>query len=91
MTESANERLINELDTFAAELLQDVRGHIRGEDAPSDEAIKIGFTEKLKTFDSIARWVATRNKIDPDEAIDEFARQRSKVVGGTRRRGSAGA
>lgn len=84
MTQTTNERLINSLDDFAEELLKEARGHISSDDG-QDDAPRIGFVDKLKTFGEVAKWVATRNKIDPDEQLDEFAKARKQFVGGARR------
>ena len=83
------DQLINTLDLFFQTMLEEARKAPVGDaDEPSD----YGFGEKLKLFEAGVRWVAVKNKIEPEgPATDAFSKLRDRAVRGTRRSGAAGA
>ena len=63
---------------------------ISEEEAPQDGP-KVGFVDKLRLFDSGVKWVATKNKVDPEQETDAFGLAREQLTGRSRGRGASGA
>lgn len=86
--------LVNDLDAFFASLLKEAQTDnvpIEGQPAAEGAAPPIGFLDKLKLFEAGARWVAVKNKVDPEDSKDEFGRLSDRFYGRARGRGTTGA
>jgi hypothetical protein len=88
MSDTTNESLIREWDEFLLELREEVKASTKP-NSDGTSAPKIGFVDKLKLFEAGGKWVQVRNKVDPEESVDEFAKARDKFNGRTRGGGSA--
>jgi hypothetical protein len=90
MTGVPKDRLINDLDGLFSRLLEEAYPVISEEEAPQDGP-KVGFVDKLRLFDSGVKWVATKNKVDPEQETDAFGLAREQLTGRSRGRGASGA
>jgi hypothetical protein len=74
------EGLVDHLDTFFLRLMQEAYPGENDPDLLSEDGPKVGFVDRVKLFDSGVRWVATKNKVSPDEEEDAFAAARKKTI-----------
>lgn len=92
MSKTKKDGLVSELDQFYSSLLEEAKGVTSGGEVSAEDAgPKIGFIDKLRLFDSGVKWVATKNKVDPDDDDDAFSRARDKLRGSGKRGGAASA
>lgn len=90
MSKTKKDGLINRLDTYFMNLLEEAEGVTpEGEVSAEGAGPTIGFIDKLRLFDSGVKWVATKNKVDPDDDDDAFSRARDKLRGTGKRGGAA--
>ena len=89
MSGSKNSDLISILDDLFESLREEARPSNMEADGQAGDGPKIGFVDRLKLMEVGSRWVQIRNRIEPNDESDPFTEARQKLVGGTRRRGSA--
>ena len=77
------DQLISDLDDFFHTMLEEARKAPAGD---ADNPSEYGFGEKLKLFAEGVRWVAVKNKIEPEgPATDAFSKLRKRAGSGARR------
>jgi hypothetical protein len=93
VTVISNDRLMTEIDEMFIRLMGEAYP-AKSDEPPAEgasTAVKVGFVDKLKLFDSGVKWVQVKNKIDPEQETDEFSKAREQYAGRARGGSSASA
>lgn len=75
-----NDSLVTRLDALFTKMVEECEAAV---DKPEST---ITFTDRLRVFDAGVKWVATKNRLEPEDTTDAFGRLRNTHA----RRGSRG-
>ena len=92
MSVSKGSPIIARLDRLAMSLLDEVedsKSNPSAADGGTDGAPPIGFLDRLKAFEQVSKWVALKNKVDPEDTTDAFGKLADKFHGRGRKGGGS--